>query len=251
MQRTKPLVQNYEQYTTEDFHVWRLLFDRQMITLKDKASPLYLEAVDKIGFNAYEIPDFKKVNIRMQSLTGWCLTTVPGLVPQKDFFELLAQKIFPATCWLRTLAELDYIEEPDMFHDVFGHAPLLVNPEYANFMHAFGKLALKWMHDPKAIELLGRIYWFTIEFGLLNENGKDKAFGAGIISSPGEILHATTDVSGKRPFNIEDISDSTYHTDKLQDTYFVIDSFSQLCNCIEDVEGHLNSAIKRRYLQSI
>src|SRR4051812_13382024 len=149
MQFTKPTVQDYSAYTPEDFHVWRFLYERQLPFVKANACHLYLDALDKIGFNAAEIPDFDKTTRRLQQYTGWQLAVVPELVPEPAFFEMLANKTFPSTCWLRTLDKMDYIEEPDMFHDVFGHVPLLVNSAYATFIQDFGKLAMKWMDTPE------------------------------------------------------------------------------------------------------
>lgn len=229
----------YEQYTNEDFKVWSLLFNRQMEHLKRDASRLYLEALDRIGFRENEIPDFRETNLRLQAATGWQLTVAKELVPQEEFFSLLARRIFPATCWLRTMEELDYLEEPDMFHDVFGHAPLLMHPAYAAFMEAFGKLALRWLHHPGALKLLSAVYWFTIEFGLLNEGGEHRIFGAGIISSLGESAHALGSQSGKLTFDIHRMMHTPYHTDVLQDNYFVIDSFEQLCHALPFVAAAL------------
>jgi len=175
----------------------------------------------------------------MLEMTGWRLTVVPELVPQKQFFELLARKIFPATCWLRTMRELDYLEEPDMFHDVFGHAPLLVNSAYAQFMEGFGKLAVKWSHHPEAIALLGRIYWFTIEFGLLREQNENKIFGAGIISSIEESKHSISNECNKIEFDIEKMLATDYRTDTLQNDYFVINSFEELCAALPVIEALL------------
>jgi len=239
MQRNKPIIQDYSTYTPEDFYVWRLLYERQLPFVQANASELYLDALDKIGFHASEIPHFEETTQRLQQHTGWQLIVVPELVPQKDFFEMLTHKTFPATCWLRTLEELDYIEEPDMFHDVFGHVPLLVNSAYATFMQNFGKLAMKWIDTPEAIPILARVYWFTIEFGLLHENEKNKIFGAGIISSIGETQHVFKEESQKVPFNIKEMLTTEYRIDTLQPTYFVIDSFEQLCNAIPQIDKQL------------
>ncbi|HXS35240.1 MAG TPA: phenylalanine 4-monooxygenase [Flavipsychrobacter sp.] len=248
MLRNKPHRQDYNAYTKEDFEVWHLLFERQLQLLKDNASKLYLNALTCIGFNADEIPDFEKTNKRMLEMTGWRLTVVPELVPQKQFFELLAQKIFPATCWLRTMKELDYLEEPDMFHDVFGHAPLLVNCAYASFMEGFGKLAIQWLHNPEAIALLGRIYWFTIEFGLLRERNENKIFGAGIISSIEETKHSMSSKSGKIAFDIEEMLTTDYRTDTLQNNYFVINSFEELCAALPTISLLIKKTfVKSRY----
>jgi len=243
MQRNKPTVQDYSAYTPEDFHVWRMLYERQLPFVQANASELYLDALDKIGFNADEIPHFNETTKRLQHYTGWQLIVVPELVPQKDFFEMLMKKTFPATCWLRALEELDYIEEPDMFHDVFGHVPLLVNSAYAEFMQNFGKLAMKWIDIPEAIPILARVYWFTIEFGLLHEDGKNKIFGAGIISSIGETQHVFKEESEKVPFNIRQMLTTEYRIDTLQPRYFVIDSFEQLCNAIPQIDKQLEQIL--------
>lgn len=230
--RVKPTVQQYRNYTSEDFEVWALLFNRQMDHLQQHASRLYLKALDQIGFEAGKIPDFEETNLRLQAATGWQLAVAKELVPDDEFFSLLARRIFPATCWLRTLEELDYLEEPDMFHDVFGHAPLLMHPAYAAFMEAFGKLALQWLHEPGALKLLSAVYWFTVEFGLLAEEGKVRIFGAGILSSIGESVHALGPQPGKLPFDLQRMMHMAYRTDVLQDNYFVIDSFEQLCEAL-------------------
>lgn len=243
MQRNKPTVQDYSAYTPEDFHVWKLLYDRQLPFVQANASQLYLDALNTIGFNANEIPNFDKTTERLQLHTGWQLIVVPELVPQKDFFEMLTNKTFPATCWLRTLEELNYIEEPDMFHDVFGHVPLLVNSAYAEFLQNFGKLAMKWIDTPDAIAILARVYWFTIEFGLLRESNKNKIFGAGIISSIGETQHVFEEESVKAPFNIKEMLTTEYRIDTLQPTYFVIDSFEQLCNAIPQIDKQLEKIL--------
>jgi len=237
--RNKPTVQVYSRYTDEDFEVWALLFNRQMEHLRQHAGRLYLEAVDNIGFRADKIPDFGETNQMLQEATGWQLCVAKELVPQDEFFRLLSQKIFPATCWLRTMAELDYLEEPDMFHDVFGHAPLLMEPAYAAFMEAFGKLALQWLEHPEALKQLSAVYWFTIEFGLLRENDEPKVFGAGILSSVGETRHALSDTPARLPFDIERMMRTAYRTDILQDKYFVIDSFRQLCDALPLLEAAL------------
>ncbi|MGN6566533.1 MAG: phenylalanine 4-monooxygenase [Flavipsychrobacter sp.] len=239
MQRKKPLVQQYDAYTPEDLEVWQLLFERQMALLKQYASPLYLDCVQQVGFHANEIPHFGKTNEALGKLSGWQLYVVPELVPQKEFFELLAKKIFPATCWLRSMQELDYIEEPDMFHDVFGHVPLLANKAYADFMEEFGKLALKWIDQPNAIALLGRIYWFTIEFGLLNNSDGLHVYGAGILSSVEETKSAVGDGSMKQGFDIAQMLVTDYRTDVVQGNYFTIESFEELYAGLNDIEAYL------------
>jgi phenylalanine-4-hydroxylase len=243
MQFNKPTVQDYSAYTSEDFHVWRFLYERQLPFVKANACHLYLDALDKIGFNAAEIPDFNKTTRRLQEYTGWQLAVVPELVPEPAFFEMLANKTFPSTCWLRTLDKMDYIEEPDMFHDVFGHVPLLVNSAYASFIQDFGKLAMKWIDTPEALHILSRVYWFTIEFGLLRENGKNKIFGAGIISSRGEMQNIFKVESPKVPINISEMFTTEHNFGNFQSKYFVIDSFDHLCHAIPEIDKQLEQVL--------
>jgi phenylalanine-4-hydroxylase len=247
MNRIKPSIQDYQAYTAEDFAVWHTLFNRQMALLAPAASRLYLEALQRIGFEAGHIPDFEKVNPLMRAATGWALQVVPDLVPQRAFFQALAGRRFTATCWLRTMAELDYIEEPDMFHDVFGHAPLLVNTDYAAFLEGFSSIALRWLHDSRAVELLGRVYWFTIEFGLILEAGQTKVFGAGIMSSPGETRNSLAPGAIHRPFGLEDMLQTDYRTDVLQEQYFVLQSFEQLRHSL----GGLEAALQRQLQEEL
>jgi len=235
MERNRPLSQQYDLYTSEDFAVWRALFERQMLLLNQYGSQYYKAALNTVGFEAASIPDFNVVNQKLRAGTGWQITVVPGLVPAAAFFALLARRIFPATCWLRTMAELDYIEEPDMFHDVFGHIPLLSNPAYADFMHAFGQLGLRWNDDERKMELLSRIYWYTIEFGLIREDGQPKIYGAGILSSPGETLHSMAPDTKRSAFHVPDILDTPFRTDVLQEAYFEISDLDQLTGILEEV----------------
>lgn len=146
-------------------------------------------ALQTVNFSADKIPDFSDINGVLETTTSWSLEVVSNISPQKDFFNFLSQKKFTTTCWLRTMEQLDYLEEPDMFHDVFGHVPLLSNLDYVNFFKGVSDIALRNIDNSKAIELLGRIYWFTIEFGLIREDGQLKIYGAGIISSKGETEH--------------------------------------------------------------
>lgn len=196
----------------------------------------YLKALQKIGFSPDHIPDFNEVNNRLKNLTGWQLTTVPCISPPDIFFKLLSEKTFTATCWIRNFSELDYIEEPDMFHDVFGHAPLLTNPHYVRFFKALGEIAIKNIQNAELIKMLQRLYWFTIEFGLVREEGEIKFYGAGIISSLGETKHALNPDSRKKEFNVSEIMSHDFRTDIIQEEYYVIDSFSQLSNSISDIE---------------
>lgn len=238
--RTRPNTQIYKHYTQEDFEVWKILFDRQMKNLEGNVSIDFLEALQKVKFRPDKIPDFAEVNSILQNQTGWGLHTVPNISEQPEFFRLLSAKKFTATCWLRTKEELDYLEEPDMFHDVFAHTPLLSNAAYTKFFKAMGDLAMKHIHHPTIIEKLGRLYWFTIEFGMIYENRNMKAYGAGIISSAGETRNALSNKVKKYDFSIEKVFDTTFRTDILQDKYFVIDSFEQLLEAVPAIEQAVN-----------
>jgi phenylalanine-4-hydroxylase len=232
--------QEYEKYTQEDFQVWKLLYEHLMPELPGSAVPAYLEGIKRVQFTAGKIPDFDETNIRLRSFTGWELVVVPGLIPDKDFFELLSVKKFPASTWLRKLSELDYLEEPDMFHDVFGHVPLLTNQNVVDYLQALSKIALRYINDPLAIELLSRIYWFTVEFGLIREDGKLRIYGAGILSSKGETVYSLHDPRPERhSFDVEKILRTPYRKDEYQKEYFVLDSFRQLPDSIGELERSL------------
>lgn len=239
----RPTEQVYSNYTQEDFDVWKTLYQRQTELLKDTVSSEYLKALDLIGFSAERIPDFEEVAESLKPLTGWSLEVVPNISEQREFFNFLSQKRFTATCWLRSMEQLDYLEEPDMFHDVFGHVPLLSNQHYTDFFEAISHIALEHIDNPKAIELLGRIYWFTIEFGLIRENGELKIYGAGIISSYDETKNCLSESTEKFPFDVSHIFNSEFRTDILQDRYFVIDSYEQLYNSIPEIRKQLALAI--------
>lgn len=236
----RPTAQIYADYTPHDFLVWKTLFNRQMNILTPNVSAAYLEALNTIRFNDSRIPNFEEVAEILKPITGWSLEVVPNISPTPTFFTFLSQKKFTATCWLRSMEQLDYLEEPDMFHDVFGHAPLLSNEPYVNFFKGISDIALKHIHNQDKIDLLGRIYWFTIEFGMIRENDKLKIYGAGIISSKGETEHCLSEKTTHLPFNVTTIMETPYRTDILQEKYFVIDSFEQLYNSLPEIEAYLD-----------
>lgn len=235
----RPTTQVYENYTKSDFEVWKLLYDRQTAILEPHICSEYKEAIKAVNFSADRIPNFDEVEERLKPLTGWGLKTVPNISEQKIFFQFLSQKRFTATCWLRTMEQLDYLEEPDMFHDVFGHVPLLSNKEYTDFFQAISEIALEHIDNPHIIELLGRVYWFTIEFGLIRENGELKIYGAGIISSKGETEHCMSENCEIKDFSVQEIFDTSFRTDILQDTYFAIQSFDQLYLSIPEIRRRI------------
>jgi phenylalanine-4-hydroxylase len=245
MERIKPTIQEYNDYTEEDFAVWKILFNRQMKNLEGKVSDDYMNSLFEIGFHPEAIPNFSQVNNFLLSKTGWSLHTVPCISPQQEFFRLLSERKFTATCWIRKREELDYLEEPDMFHDVFAHAPLLGNKAYGEFFKSIGDLAMKHIDLPEVIEKLGRLYWFTIEFGMIHTNQDIKVFGAGVISSQGETRHALSNRPEKMDFDIQRIFATDFRTDVLQDKYFVVDSFDQLTDTMPLVEEQIQLIVER------
>lgn len=233
--------QDYSVYTSEDFLVWKTLFERQMILLKELASAEYLKSIKTVKFCAEKIPDFKEVDAILEKETGWTLEVVEGIINEEDFFVLLSQKKFPATTWLRKLSELDYLPEPDMFHDVFAHVPLLTNHKFSDFFKTIGDLGVENRTNPEILTMLGRLYWFTVEFGLIKENDNLKIYGAGILSSFGESKFSVSNEPTHLPFDVEQIMNTHFENDKIQDKYFVISSFDQLYDSIGAIKAIVKS----------
>ncbi|MCA6073575.1 phenylalanine 4-monooxygenase [Fulvivirga sedimenti] len=250
--RTIPTLKDGKQvhsnYTDEDKSVWKILFDRQRENLQRYASGEYLEGLETIGFNADEIPSFDKINKVLQATTGWEIIAVPGIVDDRLFFEYMSNRKFPATTWLRKMSELDYLEEPDMFHDVFAHVPLLTNVHFADFLYEMSRVSLDYINNPTAIELLSRIYWYTVEFGLIRENGQLKIYGAGILSSSGETTYSVSLDPMHFDFNAEHLLNSPYRKDVFQDRYFIIDSFENLYRSMHEIPEILKEKLDKTEL---
>jgi phenylalanine-4-hydroxylase len=219
--------QNYAAYTAADHDTYRRLYERQAALLAGLACDEFIRALPSLGVKD-SIPRFEQVNDRLERATGWEIVAVPGLIPEVPFFTLLANRKFPVTDWIRAPQEFDYIVEPDVFHDLFGHVPLLFNPVFADHMQEYGKGALK-AHRLGACELLSRLYWYTVEFGLIRQAEGLRAYGAGILSSGGELPHSVRSPQPRRlPLDIERVMRTRYKIDSYQQTYFVIDSFQEL-----------------------
>jgi phenylalanine-4-hydroxylase len=241
--RWKPLEQDYAAYTKEDFEVWRILFERQIVNLPEAASKAYLDGIKEINFTADKIANFEETNQILSKSTGWRIAVVPGLIDDDLFFGLLKSKYFPSSTWLRKMEQLDYLEEPDMFHDAFAHMPMLTNQSYVDFLQKLGGIALKHIDNKYAIELLSRIYWFTIEFGLIRESGQLKIYGAGILSSAGETKFSLSTEPAHLPYDVQKILNMPYWKDKFQDKYFVIESYEQLYNSVPEIEQVLEEMV--------
>ncbi|MCC9168723.1 phenylalanine 4-monooxygenase [Pontibacter harenae] len=234
------LTQNYSSYTEENHQVWNILFDRQIKNLPDKAIPEFLEGLQKVGFSRERIPNFDEVNQRLKPLTGFEVVAAPGIVDDALFFELIANRKFPATVWVRKMEQLDYLEEPDMFHDVFGHVPLLTIPVYCEFLAKLSEMALDFLDRPDIIDKLTRIYWYTIEFGLFrNTAGEAKIYGAGILSSVGESRLSVSEESIKHKFDVEHILNTPYIKETYQSQYFCISSFEELLESLPQLKEAL------------
>ena len=219
--------QNWSAYTEADHDTYRRLYERQSALLPGLACDAFIEALPSLGVKDH-IPRFEEINARLKPATGWELVAVPGLIPERPFFELLANRRFPVTDWIRTPEEFDYIVEPDVFHDLFGHVPLLFNPVFADYVQRYGAGGLK-AHELGAGELLSRLYWYTIEFGLIQQADGLRAYGAGILSSSGELRHSVTSLQPQRiALNLQRCMRTRYKIDDYQATYFVINSFDQL-----------------------
>ena len=217
-------------YTADEQARWLRLVARQLALIPGRACDEFLDAV--LGNPALDmrhgIPNFADVNVALQAATNWQLVAVPGLLPDDVFFTHLANRRFPVTVWLREESEFDYIVEPDIFHDFFGHVPMLFTPIYADHLEAYGHGALK-AKRLGGLDWLGRLYWFTIEFGLIRERGKVLAYGAGVLSSPKELIYALgSDIPKRLPFDVMTSMRTPYLIDDVQTTYFVLDSLQQL-----------------------
>jgi phenylalanine-4-hydroxylase len=219
--------QDWGAYTADEHALYRRLFERQSKLVARYACPEWIDAIAGLD-SSLQIPRFDEVSRKLRSKTGWEIVAVPGLIPDDAFFTHLANRRFPVTVWLRRPEEFDYIVEPDVFHDFFGHVPLLFDPTYADHLYEYGKGGLKAMRLD-AVKMLARLYWYTIEFGLMRTSVGVRAYGAGLLSSGGELAYCVDDPRPRRlPFDLERVMRTEYHIDRYQDSYFVIDSFEQL-----------------------
>jgi phenylalanine-4-hydroxylase len=220
--------QGWSEYTPTEHAVWRTLYERQSALLAGRACDEFLAGMRALPIGANTIPDFRQLSDVLADHTGWRIVAVPGLVPDEVFFEHLANRRFPAGRFIRKPQELDYLEAPDVFHDVFGHVPMLVNPVIADFIQAYGTGGLR-ARRLGMLEQLARVYWFTIEFGLVRQRGELRIYGSGIVSSFGETRFALGDDSPHRiEFDLPRVMRTRYRIDDFQQTYFVIDSLGAL-----------------------
>jgi phenylalanine-4-hydroxylase len=228
MTSADPVDQDWSAYTAEEHSIWRTLFHRQEEMLAQRACGEFLDGIKALGVAADGIPDFRGLNEALKAATGWTITAVPGLVPDEVFFAHLAERRFPSTCFIRRADQLDYLQEPDIFHDIFGHVPMLMNPVFADYMQAYGAGGLKAL-NLHSLHYLARLYWYTVEFGLVATPQGPRIYGSGIVSSKGESIYCLeSPVPNRFGFDLLRVMRTDYRIDDYQQSYFVIDSFKQL-----------------------
>ncbi len=220
--------QEWRKYTEEEHAIWRLLFERQQRLLAGRACQEFLDGLGALGIAARGIPDFRQLSDVLDATTGWRIIAVPGLVPDDVFFDHLARRQFPSTCFIRRPDQLDYLQEPDVFHDICGHVPLLMNPIFADYMQAYGQGGLKAL-GLGHLQHLARLYWYTVEFGLIATPEGLRIYGSGILSSAAESVYSLEDPKPNRIcFDLRRVMRTLYRIDDFQKTYFVIENFQQL-----------------------
>lgn len=220
--------QGWEHYTAEEHGVWKTLFERQSRLLAGRACKAFVDGMRQLPMRADEIPDFRRLSDVLMRHTGWQIVAVPGLVPDDVFFDHLANRRFPAGQFIRKPQELDYLEEPDVFHDVFGHVPMLMNPSLADFIQAYGEGGMR-AKELGVLDKLARVYWYTVEFGLVQEDGALRIYGAGIASSRTESVFCLDDPSPNLiRFELERVMRTRYRIDDFQESYFVLRNLEEL-----------------------
>ena len=232
--------QHWDRYTPEDHEVWGVLYERRMRELERTGSRVFLDGAAAIGLRPDAVPDLREVNLRLDKRTGWNAVPVSGFLPAPQFFGCLAKRRFPTTVKVRPRSQLDYLPEPDIFHDVFGHVPLHSDPYFADFLQRFGAIAASARTDEET-EQMARLFWFTVEFGLVHENGQLKVYGSGLISSAGDAANALGPKCDRRPFSLDAVLAQPFEIDRFQDVLFVVEDFAQLFDAVSEAERRLAS----------
>jgi phenylalanine-4-hydroxylase len=233
--------QQWERYTEENHEVWGLMFEQRMRQLERDGSRVFLKGAETLKLDARQVPRLSEVNRFLAPMTGWSSVAVPGYIPARCFFAFLAERQFPTTITVRPKDRLAYLPEPDIIHDVFGHVPLHTDPDFADFLQTYGRAAFL-TDDPVHTERLARLFWFTVEFGLIREEGRLKLYGSGLISSEGEGHHAlcSPDVE-RRPFDLERVCNTAFEIHHYQPILYVLESFDQLSEAMRTYADRLLS----------
>jgi phenylalanine-4-hydroxylase len=227
-------------YTPEQHAIWSELVQQRMPQLEEHACAAYLEGFQQIGLQADRLPDLNAVSARLQPRTGWNSTPVSGFLPADAFFEMLAARKFPTTTWIRSRDAMSYTPEPDIFHDVFGHVPMHAHPVFADFLEHYGKVCAALTSEDD-LERMGRLFWFTVEFGVIREQGKIKVYGSGLVSSHGECTQVVERQRGLeiREFDLEKVLDTVVDVSKMQPVLYAIESFEQIYEATKEAESRL------------
>jgi len=223
--------QDETRYSTEHHDVWRALCTRQADVLRGRACRQFYEGLERISLDLERVPRLDDINQRIAPVTGWKAMAVPGYIDSRYFFQCLGRSLYPTTISLRSAQSMDYIEEPDIFHDVFGHVALMADPAYGELLRLFGDLHATMTTDQDVLELT-RLFWFTVEFGLIYEKGEVRILGSGLLSSPGEAVHCLSAATRRRPFRLADVISQPFRIDVYQDELFVAESIEQLRDAV-------------------
>jgi phenylalanine-4-hydroxylase len=230
--------QHWAEYTPEQHAVWAELVGRRMPQLEEHACEEYLQGFEQIGLRTDSIPNLNEVNHRLRPRTGWNATPVSGFLPGAAFFEMLSARQFPTTTWLRSRDSLEYTPEPDIFHDVFGHVPMHAHPVFADFLAHYGQICSA-LTDPEALERMGRLFWFTVEFGVIRQKGTIKVYGSGLISSHGESTYVIEGGPEIRDFDVGQVLDQKFSTSEMQKVLYAVESFDQIYEATREAEAKL------------
>jgi phenylalanine-4-hydroxylase len=230
--------QHWTEYTQEQHDVWGILYQRRMNQLISDGSRVFLDGAKVIGLRQDRVPDLADVNAQLSRMTGWEAVPVSGFLPAREFFLCLSMRRFPTTITVRPREQMDYLPEPDIFHDVFGHVPLHADPAFADFLQRYGRIACA-ARDEADVVRMTRLFWFTVEFGLVQEEERTKVYGSGLISSHGDSANALGPSCERRPFSLDAVFNQPFEIDHLQDVLFVVDSFGQLFEAVNEAEQRI------------
>jgi len=231
--------QDWDAYTPEQHAVWAELVRRRMPQLRRHAAEEYLNGFEQIGLREDTIPNLRDVNRRLSPRTGWNATPVSGFLPPDAFFEMLAARQFPTTTYIRSRESMEYTPEPDIFHDVFGHVPMHAHPVFADFLQHYGRVCAALMGDKERLEKMGRLFWFTVEFGVIRQGGEVKLYGSGLISSHGEGTHVIEGKPEIRDFNLDQVLEQKFLVSEEQKVLYAVDSFDQIYEAAQQAENRL------------
>ena len=232
------VTQDWAAYTPEQHARWAELVGRRMPQLREHACREYLDGFEQIGLHEDRLPELAAVSARLAPRTGWQSSAVSGFLPADAFFEMLAARMFPTTTWLRSREQMEYTPEPDIFHDVFGHVPMHAHPVFADFLQRYGTLCAR-LHDARDLERLGRLFWFTVEFGVIRQDGGIKVYGSGLISSHGECSRVLSGGCEVREFELGAVLDQEMQTSEMQPVLYAVESFEQIYEATKEAERRL------------